>query len=100
MTDLVQIGSAGGIVLLLATVIGYLLNSNRQDRAQHREERQDLRTQIKDLDERHTMKIAKLEARIAALESELESERRNVLTEQLRAERAEHRLELRRGGLA
>lgn len=115
--NLAQFGLAGALALALVGVIGYLLNSNRQDRAQHREIVADLRETIKTNDERHEKrvldveersreKIVELERRCDALELEVQTERSQRLTaeataatERLRTVEAEYRLtRLQAGG--
>lgn len=116
--NLAQFGLAGSLALALVGVIGYLLNSNRQDRAQHREIVADLRETIKindqryeqriqDVEERARIRIAELEKRCDALELEVQTERSQRLTaeqlaasERMRAADAEFRLtRLQAGGL-
>lgn len=81
-----QFGLTGGLALALLSVIGYLLNSNRQDRAQHREVVTDLRQTIKENDKaaserldqtekRSEAAIARLEKRVDDLEREVQDER-------------------------
>jgi hypothetical protein len=115
--NLAQFGLAGGLALALVGVIGYLLNSNRQDRAQHREIVADLRETIKNNDERYEKRIqdveqrsreriAELEKRCDVLELEVQTERSQrltaeytVATERRRAAEAEYQLtRLQAGG--
>lgn len=115
--NLAQFGLAGSLALALVGVIGYLLNSNRQDRAQHREIVADLRETIKtnderserriqDVEQRAREKINELEKRCDALEIEVQTERSQRLTaeataatERMRAADAEYRLtRLQAGG--
>jgi hypothetical protein len=115
--NLAQFGLAGALALALVGVIGYLLNSNRQDRAQHREIVADLRETIKinderyekrirDVEERSRERIAELEKRCDVLEIEVQTERSQRLTaeqltasERIRAAEAEFRLtRLQAGG--
>lgn len=93
MNDLAQLGSAGALVVLLATVIGYLLNSNRQDRQQHQEANKELRGELKDLETRYELRLAKLDERVKYLETELETERKALAASELRALRLELRIE-------
>lgn len=72
--------------MLLAIVIGYLLNSNRLDRKEHRVERQEWDTRFKDLRSTHREDIKELSDRVAALEKQLQDET-------LRANRAEAKVE-------
>jgi hypothetical protein len=77
---------AGGIALLLASVILYLLNANRADRVEHRKERQEWDQRYRDLDTTASEKIRALDAQVDQLEKELR-------TQTLRADRAEAKLE-------
>lgn len=114
--NLAQFGLAGALALALVGVIGYLLNSNRQDRAQHREIVADLRETIRTNDERHEKrledleqryreKIDELEKRCDALEKEVQAEltqrlaaEQNAASERLRAADAEYRLTILQAG--
>jgi uncharacterized protein YlxW (UPF0749 family) len=103
--DMAQFGLVGSVAVVLATVIGYLLNANRQDRKQHQEERAELREQLRTFRRDQDEQNAKLNARIDVLEAELETERQRTLAAQsraaaadLRAERAEYQLTLIQGG--
>jgi outer membrane murein-binding lipoprotein Lpp len=87
-------GSA--LVLLLATVIGYLLNSNRQDRQQYRSEVKDFATQIEKLETKHAEKIKTMETRIDNLEREVDTERAARQRAEFQAAQAEHQLRLLR----
>lgn len=77
---------AGGIALLLASVILYLLNANRADRVEHRKERQEWDQRFRELDTSASEKIRALDAEVDRLE-------REVRTQTLRADRAEAKLE-------
>jgi len=110
--DLATLVPAGGIAGVLAFVILYLLNSNRQDRIEHRNERKERdqamaaqreehRREMADLRRDHGEQIARLESRVDQVEKELEDERRarvaaeaTAATERLRATAAEHQLAL------
>lgn len=60
---------------MLAVVIGYLLNANRQDRKEHRAERQEWDVRFKAQQERHDQELKELRTRLDQLENELRSER-------------------------
>ena len=90
MTSLSPFASAG-IAVLLAVVIGYLLNANRQDRKEHRSDRQEWDTRFKAQQEAHDRQLTELRKRLDRLETELRDER-------LRADRATARLEALTGG--
>jgi hypothetical protein len=99
--DVAQFGTAGALIALLAGVIGYLLNSNRQDRTQHQDIVDKLRAHIVSLEERRDLRIEKLEARIEALEAEAEAERSKrhaaealTAAAEIRARMAEYQLAL------
>lgn len=77
--------AATGIAVLLAVVIGYLLNANRADRKEHRTERQEWDARFKAQQEGHDTQIGELRVRLDKLEMELRSER-------IRADLAETRL--------
>lgn len=114
--DLTQALTGGGLILLLATVIGYLLNSNHKDRQQHKEIVDGLRDRLDKLDQSHEAKLDKLEARhtkqIKELETRVDNLEREVDTERgarqaaeveahaarLRADKAEYQLHLVHGG--
>jgi uncharacterized protein YlxW (UPF0749 family) len=82
---------AAGIAALLAIVVGYLLNSNRQDRKEHRAERQEWDARFKAQQETHSAEIRDLRDRVDKLETSLRSET-------LRADRATAQLEALTGG--
>jgi outer membrane murein-binding lipoprotein Lpp len=82
----------------LATVIGYLLNSNRQDRAQYRDEVKGFASQIERLEAKHADQIKKLETRIDNLEKEVDTERAARQAAEFDAREARHRLLLLQGG--
>ena len=84
MTSLSPFASAG-VAVLLAAVIGYLLNANRQDRKEHRSDRQEWDARFKAQQERHDQQMTVLQGRLDKLEEDLRGER-------LRADRAESRL--------
>jgi len=90
VTSLSPFASAG-IAVLLAVVIGYLLNANRQDRKEHRSDRQEWDTRFKAQQEAHDRQLTELRKRLDRLETELRDER-------LRADRATARLEALTGG--
>lgn len=99
--DLSTLVPAGGIAGVLAFVILYLLNSNRQDRIENRKEREDYRQEIVALRQQHREDLARLELRVDQVERELEDERRARIaaeaataSERLRALAAEHQLAL------
>jgi outer membrane murein-binding lipoprotein Lpp len=68
--------TGGGLILLLTTVIGYLLNSNRQDRQQYRSEVQGFATAIDKLETKHAARLVQLETKIDNLETEVDTERK------------------------
>jgi hypothetical protein len=86
VTSLSPFASAG-IAVLLAIVIGYLLNANRQDRKEHRAERQEWDVRFKAQQDRHDKELAELRGRLDQLEGELRSEtlRANQAVAQLAA---------------
>lgn len=84
--------TGGALVLLLATVISYLLNSNRQDRQQYRSEVKDFAAQIEKLETKHAAKITTLETRIDNLEREVDTERSARQAAEFQARQAEHQL--------
>lgn len=84
MTSLSPFASAG-IAVLLAIVIGYLLNANRQDRKEHRADRLEWDSRFKAQQDRHDEQLKALQGRLDKLEDDLRGER-------LRADRAESRL--------
>jgi len=86
--------TGGALVILLATVIGHLLNSNRQDRQQYRNEVKDFAAQITTLETKHASKITTLETRIDNLELEVATERQARQEAEFRADKAEHTLRL------
>jgi outer membrane murein-binding lipoprotein Lpp len=94
--DVIQGVTGGALVLLLATVIGYLLNSNRQDRQQYRSEVKEFSAQITTLEAKHASKIDKMETRIDNLEREVDTERQARQQAEFRADQAEHHLRLLR----
>lgn len=96
--DVTAVITGSGLIVLLATVIGYLLNSNRQDRQQYRNEVQGFETRIEKLETKHANQIEKLETRIDNLEKEVDTERTARQAAEFQARQAEHRLELLRGG--
>jgi hypothetical protein len=77
--------ASAGIAVLLAMIIGYLLNANRQDRKEHRAERQEWDVRFKAQQDRHDEQMKSLQGRLDKLEDELRDAR-------LRADRAETRL--------
>jgi hypothetical protein len=102
MPDPVQLLTGGSIVLLLAGIIGYLLQANWKDRTQQQDVLTGLRNQIKEqgqdyeerlgkVEARHTQKIDRLELRIDELEREIEEERNKRLAADTRAAAAEIR---------
>jgi hypothetical protein len=84
VTSLSPFASAG-IAVLLAIVIGYLLNANRQDRKEHRADRLEWDARFKAQQERHDQQMQGVQGRLDKLEEELRGER-------LRADKAEGRL--------
>jgi vacuolar-type H+-ATPase subunit I/STV1 len=110
--DLATLVPAGGIAGVLALVILYLLNANRQDRIEHRNERQERdramaaqreehRAEMADLRREYGEQIARLESRVDQVEREMEDERQariaaeaTAATERIRAATAEHQLAL------
>lgn len=84
MTSLSPFASAG-IAVLLAVVIGYLLNANRQDRKEHRADRLEWDTRFKGQQDRHDEQLKALQGRLDKLEDDLRDAR-------LRADLAETRL--------
>lgn len=95
--DIASVATGGALIVLLATVIGYLLNSNRQDRQQYRNEVKDFATAIDKLETKHAAQIEKLETRIDNLEREVDTERSARQAAEFQAAQAEHRLSLLRG---
>jgi predicted nucleic acid-binding Zn-ribbon protein len=89
---------AAGIAVLLATVIGYLLNANRTDRKEHRAERQEWDARFKAQQESHATDMKELRTRLETLEEELRQRDRELRSETLRADRAEARLTALTGG--
>lgn len=89
---------AAGIAALLAIVIGYLLNANRQDRKEHRTERQEWDARFKGQQESHALDMKDLRGRLDTLENELRQRERELRDETLRADRAEARLTALTGG--
>lgn len=114
--DITQALTGGGLILLLATVVGYLLNANHKDRQQHQEIVTGLRDRLDKADETHQLRVdnletkhakqlAELELRVGNLEREVDTERvarqaaeSDAHTARLRATKAEHQLRLLRGG--
>lgn len=96
--DVASALTGGGLILLLATVIGYLLNSNRQDRAQYRTEVKGFSSQIEKLETKHAAQMEKLEHRIDNLEKEVDTERQARQAAEYEAREAKHRLSLLLGG--
>lgn len=96
--DITALATGGSLVVLLATVILYLLNSNRQDRQQYRNEVQGFESRIEKMENKHASQIEKLETRIDNLEREVDTERAARQEAEFQARQAEHRLELLRGG--
>jgi outer membrane murein-binding lipoprotein Lpp len=90
--------TGGGLILLLATVIGYLLNSNRQDRQQYRTEVRGFAASIDKLETKHAAQIEKLETRIDNLEREVDTERSARQKAEFDARQAEYQLSLLQGG--
>ena len=82
---------AAGIAALLAIVIGYLLNANRQDRKEHRAERQEWDARFKAQQDQHAADVKDLRERMDRLEKDLRNET-------LRADRAEARAAALTGG--
>jgi outer membrane murein-binding lipoprotein Lpp len=95
--DITSALTGGGLILLLGTVIGYLLNSNRQDRQQYRSEVQGFSTQIEKLETKHAGQIEKLEARIDNLEREVDTERTSRQAAEYEAREAKYQLYLLQG---
>jgi predicted nucleic acid-binding Zn-ribbon protein len=89
---------AAGIAALLAIVIGYLLNANRQDRKEHRTERQEWDARFKAQQESHARDMKDLRGRLDTLEEEARQRERELRDETLRADRAEARLIALSGG--
>lgn len=83
--------ASAGIAGALVIIIGYLLNANRQDRKEHRAERQEWDARLKAQRDEHDKQIADLRQRVTALEKE-------VRDETLRADRATQQLEALNGG--
>lgn len=71
--------------MLLAVVILYLLNANRQDRKEHRNDRKEWDARFKAQQESHDKQMKALQGRLDKLEEDLRGER-------LRADRATARL--------
>lgn len=97
MEVLPPIGAAG-IAVLLATVIGYLLNANRTDRKEHRAERQEWDERFKAQQKSHSDEMKEVRERLDKLEQELRERERELRSETLRADRAEARVAALAGG--
>lgn len=102
MPDPISLLTGGSFILMLAGIIGYLLQSNWKDRTQQQEVLTGLRNQIKEqgenyeerlqkAEDRYTAKIDRLELRIDELEREIETERSQRLNAETRAAAAEIR---------
>jgi Skp family chaperone for outer membrane proteins len=93
---------AAGIAVLLAIVIGYLLNANRADRKEHRAERIEWDARFKAKREAHAAELKELKATYAAdlkdLRDRVERLEQRLHDETLRADRAEARLTALTGG--
>lgn len=90
--DVTSALTGGSLILLLASIIGYLLNSNRQDRQQYRNEVRDFASAIDKLETKHAAQIDKLETRIDNLEKEVDTERAARQAAEFHAAQVEHRL--------
>jgi uncharacterized protein YaaR (DUF327 family) len=84
MGTLPQVGAAG-IAAVLATIIWYLLNANRQDRKEHRADRLEWDARFKAQQDRHDKQLKALQDRLDKLDNDLRDAR-------LRADLAESRL--------
>jgi vacuolar-type H+-ATPase subunit I/STV1 len=110
--DVATLVPAGGIAGVLALVIFYLLNSNRQDRIEHRKEREELtaaaakqreeyRAELATLRTEHGARLDRLRERLDQVDRALDDERKlriaaetTAASERLRATAAEHQLML------
>lgn len=113
-----QIVPAGGIVTLLALIIGYLLSANWKDRNQQQSVLTDLRnrldnqskeyeerlkiqsthydSRLTEIEARYTAKIESLQERIGSMEKEMEVERKLRIDAEIKAARLEYELGLPR----
>ena len=90
--------TGGGLITLLGLVVLYLLNSNRQDRQQHREVIKDLEAKIERVETKHALQIDRLDTKIDNLEREVDTERVARQAAEFEAQRARHQLSLLQGG--
>lgn len=114
--DIAPLLTAGGLVTLLAAVIGYLLSANHKDRTQHADIVESLRKRLDSAEDRYNSRLDKLQndhaGKIDAMETRIDNLEREVDTERLarqeaemaahqallRANRAEYQLRLIQGG--
>lgn len=96
MDQLTQAVTGGGLIMLLGLVVLYLLNSNRQDRAQHQTVIKALDEKIEKIEDRAAAQIDRLETRITNLEREVDTERDARRAAEFEARTAQHKLSLLR----
>jgi hypothetical protein len=89
-----QLVTGGGIITFLGLIVFYLLNSNRQDRDQHRKIIAEQDKRIETMEARHDAKIAQLETKIDNLEREVDTERTARQAAEFEARTAKHLLSL------
>jgi hypothetical protein len=116
--DLGPVLTGGGIITLLALLIGYLLNANWRDRTQQQSVLTELRTQIREqakeyedrlrnqsddyekrltaLESKYAARIEALDKRVDDLEKEVDGERRQRFTAEIRAAQLESQLAMLR----